>query len=175
DDVTLEVVILLGTMANDENVAPMVARTKIIPLLMELMLVKEEDDEIILQIIYVIYQFLLHETTRTILISQTQVVSYLIDLLYDRNVQIRRMCDVSLDIIAEIDEEWVKKIKQQKFQWHNAEYLSVLAQSSDSNLQDDDDDSDGERGADLLAQNDDYLNDGWTDQLGDDDVDDDDE
>ncbi|KAJ3412303.1 Kinesin-associated protein 3 [Chytridiales sp. JEL 0842] len=127
DDVLLEVINLLGTMANDENIAPMVARTEIITLLMDLMIAKEEDDEIILQIIYCIYQFLLHDSTRNILITKTQVVSYLIDLLYDRNVQIRKMCDVCLDIISEIDEEWVSKIKQQKFQWHNAEYLSILA------------------------------------------------
>ncbi|KAI9356221.1 kinesin-associated protein-domain-containing protein [Zopfochytrium polystomum] len=128
DDVTLGVVVLLGTMANDEGIGPIVARTDVISLLIELMIAKEEDDEIILQIIYCIYQLLLQEQTRNILILQTQVVSYLIDLLYDRNIEIRKMCDVCLDIISEIDEEWVKKIKHQKFQWHNSEYLSLLAQ-----------------------------------------------
>ncbi|KAJ3210624.1 hypothetical protein HDU67_005161 [Dinochytrium kinnereticum] len=138
DDVTLEIIILLGTMANDENIPIMVARSSIIFLLMELMLAKEEDDEIVLQIIFVTYQFLLHEDTRNILINKTQVVSYLIDLLYDRNTQIRKMCDVCLDIIAEIDEDWVKNIKQQKFQWHNAEFLAVVAQASDSHGHDED-------------------------------------
>ncbi|KAJ3266811.1 Kinesin-associated protein 3 [Chytriomyces hyalinus] len=127
DDITLEAIILLGTMAHDENIAPMVSKTNAIPLLMELMIIKEEDDEIVLQIIYCIYNFLLYDSTRQILISKTKVVSYLIDLLYDRNIQIRRMCDVCLDIISEINEDWIKKIKQQKFQWHNSEYLSVMA------------------------------------------------
>ncbi|RKO93016.1 kinesin-associated protein-domain-containing protein, partial [Blyttiomyces helicus] len=130
DDVTLEVVMLLGTMANDENLSPIVARTGILMGLMDLMIAKEEDDEIILQIIYCIYQFLLHDATRTVLITKTQVVSYLIDLLYDRNVEIRKMCDVCLDIIAEIDDEWVKKIRQQKFQWHNSEWLQLIMQAS---------------------------------------------
>ncbi|KAI8848530.1 kinesin-associated protein-domain-containing protein [Chytridium lagenaria] len=135
DDVTLELIILLGTMSNDENIPTMVSRSNIIYLLMELMLglfirgscltilAKEEDDEMVLQILRNISVF---------------VVSYLIDLLYDRNTQIRKMCDVCLDIIAEIDEDWVKNIKQQKFQWHNAEYLAVVAQATDLHGHDDD-------------------------------------
>ncbi|KAJ3293590.1 Kinesin-associated protein 3 [Borealophlyctis nickersoniae] len=130
DDITLEVVILLGTMGNDGDVAPMIARTNVLGLLIDLMIAKEEDDEIILQVIYCIYQFLLQGSTRTILLTRTQVVSYLIDLLYDRNVEIRKMCDICLDIIAEIDEEWVKKIRQQKFQWHNSEWLQLITQAS---------------------------------------------
>ena len=38
---------------------------------------KEEDDEIILQIIYAIYQFLLHESTRTVLLNQTRKYIYI--------------------------------------------------------------------------------------------------
>ncbi|KAJ3062383.1 hypothetical protein HDU98_001744, partial [Podochytrium sp. JEL0797] len=71
DDVTLEAIILLGTMAHDENIAPMVAKTETLPLLMSLMIIKEEDDEMILQIIYCIYHFLLYESTRNILINKT--------------------------------------------------------------------------------------------------------
>ncbi|KAI9207591.1 kinesin-associated protein-domain-containing protein [Polychytrium aggregatum] len=130
DDITLEMLVLLGTMANDENIAPMVAKTTIIPVLMDLMIAKEEDDEIISQIIYVVYQFLLHESTRTILTTKTQVVSYLIDLLYDRNIEIRRMCDVCLDIISEIDDEWVVRIRHQKFHWHNSEWINLITQAT---------------------------------------------
>ncbi|KAJ3331374.1 hypothetical protein HDU76_003351, partial [Blyttiomyces sp. JEL0837] len=32
--------------------------------------------------------------------------------------------------LQEINEDWVKKIKQQKFQWHNSEYLTVVAQAA---------------------------------------------
>ena len=61
---------------------------------------KQEDDEIVLQIIYACYQLLIHEETRNVLLNETQFVSYLIDLMHDRNPQIRYMCDVCLDIIA---------------------------------------------------------------------------
>ncbi|KAJ3007876.1 Kinesin-associated protein 3 [Thoreauomyces humboldtii] len=154
DDVTLEVVALLGTMSADEGVAPMIAETQIVQTLMELMIgrrwsrfvrrgqdllmrpncpniaAKEDDDEMILQIIYCGYQLLLHESTRAVLLDETEIVSYLIDLLYDRNVEIRRMCDVCLDLISETDEEYLTKIQHQKFHYHNSEWLHRIAQSS---------------------------------------------
>jgi len=149
DDVTLQFVVLLGTMSNDEGIAPKVIEMDIIPLLITLMICKEEDDEIILQIIYAIYQFLLHESTRTILLNQTHIVSYLIDLLYDRNVKIREMCDTCLDIIAETNEEWVIKIRQQRFQWHNSEWLRLMANT----LGREEDTGDGMMNEDILEYN----------------------
>eukprot|EP00842_Homolaphlyctis_polyrhiza_P005073 jgi/Hompol1/5567/HPOL_000419-RA len=137
DDILLEVIILLGTMSLDENIAPMVASTNLLHLLIDVMIgktivSKEEDDEIILQVCYCIYQFLLHDSTKKILIGQTEVVGYLIDLLYDRNIEIRKMCDASLSIIGEIDEDWERKLKQQKFAWHNSEWISIMARVQES-------------------------------------------
>jgi hypothetical protein len=149
DDVTLQFVVLLGTMSNDEGIAPKVIEMDIIPLLITLMICKEEDDEIILQIIYAIYQFLLHESTRTVLLNQTHIVSYLIDLLYDRNIKIREMCDTCLDIIAETNEEWVIKIRQQRFQWHNSEWLRLMADT----LGMEEDTGDGMMNEDILEYN----------------------
>ncbi|KAI8586335.1 kinesin-associated protein-domain-containing protein [Geranomyces variabilis] len=130
DDITLEVVVLLGTMANDENVGPLVSQTQIPQILMELMIAKEDDDEMILQIIYCAYQFLLIQSTRAVLLDDTEIVSYLIDLLYDRNVEIRKMCDVCLDLISEFDDEYLLKIRHQKFHYHNSEWLHRIAQST---------------------------------------------
>nr|KAJ3413912.1 hypothetical protein HK105_001946 [Polyrhizophydium stewartii] len=132
DDVLLEVINLLGTMALDENIAPMVASTNLLQLLIQVMIAKEEDDEIILQVCFCIYQFLLHDATKKILIGQTDIVGYLIDLLYDRNVEIRKMCDASLSIIGEIDEEWERKLRQQKFAWHNSEWIAIMTQVPES-------------------------------------------
>ncbi|TPX57785.1 hypothetical protein PhCBS80983_g03597 [Powellomyces hirtus] len=137
DDITLEVVVLLGTMANDENIGPMVSKTQIPQILMELMIAKEDDDEMILQIIYCAYQFLLIESTRAVLLDETEIVSYLIDLLYDRNVEIRKMCDVCLDLISETDDEYLLKIRHQKFHYHNSEWLHRIAQSTSTASQHD--------------------------------------
>ena len=70
-----------------------------------------------LQVLNCINRFMYFEVVRTVLMQDTgtsvhyilisrfllcmiDVVSYLVDLLYDSNVEIRRLCDASLDIIA---------------------------------------------------------------------------
>lgn len=61
---------------------------------------KQEDDELVLQIVYVFYQLCRHQDTRDDVISTREVPAYLIDLMHDNNVEIRRVCDTTLDIIA---------------------------------------------------------------------------
>ncbi|KAI8916105.1 kinesin-associated protein-domain-containing protein [Gorgonomyces haynaldii] len=119
DDVLLEVVILIGTMALDENIPPKIAQTQILPS-------KEEDDEMILQLCYCMHQYLLHDVTCRLLIGKT-LVNLLIDLLYDRNMEIRKVCDAAL---GEIDEDWERKLRIQKFAWHNSEWIGMITQAS---------------------------------------------
>jgi hypothetical protein len=54
---------------------------------------KQEDDEMVLQITYTFFRCLQHESTRDVLLNHTQVVSYFVDLLYDKNAEIRKMAD----------------------------------------------------------------------------------
>lgn len=54
----------------------------------------------VLQIVYVFYQLTRHEATRPQVISTTEVPAYLIDLMHDKNTEVRRVCDTTLDIIA---------------------------------------------------------------------------
>lgn len=56
DDVMLEVIMLCGTVCNDDTCARMLADSGIIQSLIELLNAKQEDDEIVCQIIYVFYQ-----------------------------------------------------------------------------------------------------------------------
>lgn len=56
-----------------------------------------------------------HESTRHVIIKQTQAPAYLIDLMHDKNAEIRRVCENTLDIIAEVDKDWTIKIQLEKF------------------------------------------------------------
>jgi hypothetical protein len=49
---------------------------------------KKEDDEFVLQISFAFNKFMMHESTRTALLSSTQVVFYLVDLLQDKNKEV---------------------------------------------------------------------------------------
>ncbi|NXF20775.1 KIFA3 protein, partial [Rhodinocichla rosea] len=100
DDLVLEVVIMIGTVSMDDSCAALLAKSGIIPALIELLNAQQEDDEFVCQIIYVFYQMVFHQATRDVIIKETQAPAYLIDLMHDKNAEIRKVCDNTLDIIA---------------------------------------------------------------------------
>ncbi|XP_015108971.1 kinesin-associated protein 3 [Diachasma alloeum] len=128
DDLVLEVVVLLGTAASDEDCARLLCKADILLSLIELLKAKQEDDEIVLQIIYVFYQIAMHESTRDYLIKETgnEAPGYLIDLMHDKNPAIRRVCDACLDVIALCDKDWAARIKVEKFRSHNQQWLEMV-------------------------------------------------
>uniref|UniRef100_A0A8C5NCQ9 Kinesin-associated protein 3-like n=2 Tax=Gouania willdenowi TaxID=441366 RepID=A0A8C5NCQ9_GOUWI len=93
DDLILEVVIMIGTVSIDDACAAMLAKSGIIPALIELL---------------------------------NEAPAYLIDLMHDKNTEIRKVCDNTLDIIAEYDEEWGRKIQSEKFRFHNNQWLEMV-------------------------------------------------
>ncbi|KAF6024299.1 KIFAP3 [Bugula neritina] len=130
DDLMLEVIMLCGTVCNDDTCAKLLADSGIIQSLIDLLNAKQEDDEIVCQIIYVFYQMIFHQSTREVIIKQTQAPAYLIDLMHDKNAEIRRVCENTLDIIAEVDQDWTIKIQQEKFRWHNSQWLEMVENRS---------------------------------------------
>ncbi|KAL4635070.1 kinesin-associated protein 3-like [Arapaima gigas] len=126
DDLILEVVIMIGTVSMDDSCAAMLAQSDVVPALIELLNSQQEDDEFVCQIIYVFYQMVYHQATRDVIMKESQAPAYLIDLMHDKNVEIRKVCDNTLDIIAEYDEEWGKKIQSEKFRWHNSQWLEMV-------------------------------------------------
>jgi len=126
DDVVLEVVILIGTVCADAAAANMLVTEGLVQLLIDLLNAKQEDDEVVLQIVYVFYQLVLHAETKDILIKDTQAPAYLIDLMHDKNCEIRRLCDATLDLVAEANQDWAKRIQSEKFRWHNSQWLEMV-------------------------------------------------
>jgi hypothetical protein len=122
DDIVLEIVIFIGTCIQDPKCAPIFATSNLVNSLYDLMADKQEDDEIVLQITYTLYRCLQHESTRVILLEQTQVVSYFVDLLYDKNGEIRRMADQTLDLVMEFDQ--VKIVPPQLFSLGVADFVT---------------------------------------------------
>ncbi|XP_037932286.1 kinesin-associated protein 3-like [Teleopsis dalmanni] len=131
DDLVLDTIVYLGTCANDELCALLFCRAKVVLSLIELLKAKQEDDEIVLQIIYVFQQILRHESTREYMIKETESPAYLIDLMHDKNAEIRKVCDYCLDIIAVSDSEWAKRIKLEKFRNHNSQWLCMVESLQD--------------------------------------------
>ncbi|CAB4058729.1 Kinesin-associated protein 3 [Lepeophtheirus salmonis] len=127
DDLILEIIVFIGTCASDASAAYYLSETEdLIHSVIELLKVKQEDDEMVLQVVYIFYQLCTHEKTRSFIISQTEAVAYLIDLMHDKNAEIQRVCDATLDIISDIDENWADKVKKEKFRFHNAQWLEII-------------------------------------------------
>lgn len=146
DDFVLDVIVLVGAICNDDACANLLSKSGIIEILIEMLngnsiysntlitlellnslnAAKQEDDEIVLQIAYVFYQMIFHQSTREIIIKKTQAPAYLIDLMNDKNPEVRRVCGLTLDIISDYDEEWARKIQIEKFRFHNSQWLEMV-------------------------------------------------
>ena len=46
--------------------------------------------------------------------------------MHDSNSQVRKVCDWTLDIISEFDPDWSKRIRLEKFRWHNSQWLDMM-------------------------------------------------
>uniref|UniRef100_A0A673ZLR0 Kinesin-associated protein 3a n=1 Tax=Salmo trutta TaxID=8032 RepID=A0A673ZLR0_SALTR len=121
----------LGTLANltipDLDWELVLKEYNLVPYLKDhLNPAQQEDDEFVCQIVYVFYQMVFHQATRDVIIKDTQAPAYLIDLMHDKNAEIRKVCNSTLDIIAEYDKECERKIQSEKFRWHNAQWLEMV-------------------------------------------------
>ena len=127
DDLILEIIILLGTCCIDDACAVSLANQGLIQMLIELLKKKQEDDELVCQIVNVINRLITHEKTRYKVVNDSQAAAYIVDLMHDSNEQIRKVCDETLDLISEVSPDyWSENIKLEKFRWHNQQWLLVL-------------------------------------------------
>lgn len=125
-ELVLQVIILLSTAAADENCAKLLCDNGIMKKLIDLLKTHQEDDEIVLQIIYTFYVTLWHKDNIHYLIEKTDVPAYLVDLLQDNNKNIRKICNTCLNIISEYDSVWADRIRIEKFRHHNAQWLQMV-------------------------------------------------
>uniref|UniRef100_A0A8C5ARJ4 Kinesin-associated protein 3a n=1 Tax=Gadus morhua TaxID=8049 RepID=A0A8C5ARJ4_GADMO len=121
----------LGTLANltvaDLDWELVLKEYHLVPYLKDrLKPAQQEDDEFVCQIVFVFYQMVFHQVTRDIIIRDTQAPAYLVDLMHDKNAEIRKVCDNTLDIVAECDEAWGRRIQSEKFRWHNSQWLEMV-------------------------------------------------
>ena len=43
-----------------------------------------------------------HEDTRSFVLRETNAVAYLVDLMHDKNTQVQKVCDATLDLIGQV-------------------------------------------------------------------------
>lgn len=115
DDITLECIMIVQNLARDKNMSIVLSKSMIIKQIIILINEKQEDDEIVNQLLFTVYCLLLHEPTRIVILTQTQIVEYIMELLQDSNAQIVQSADDVLCLVSEISPEWHEEIKRRRF------------------------------------------------------------
>lgn len=80
--------------------------------------------------------------------------AYLVDLMFDKNPEISRIVNDTLEVIAEFDDEWAKRVQHEKFRHHNQNWLDMV----ESRQTDDVSDTFGEDEIGRFIQGDEMLN-----------------
>ena len=103
--------VFIGTCATDSYAAQYICKSNTLECLIDLLKAKQEDDEIVLQVVYVFHQLCVHEETRKYVVQDTDAVAYIIDLMHDKNTEVQRVCDRTLDIISQYDDSWSERVQ----------------------------------------------------------------
>lgn len=99
DDIVLECVQLLGTLAIDPRAASMLAHGHLIRALTQLLTDKIEDLDIVVHIVFTLFKFLLHRETREAIMLHQHLTDCLLDLVVDPSPEVRHLANMCLDII----------------------------------------------------------------------------
>ncbi|KAM3959024.1 kinesin associated protein 3 [Aphomia sociella] len=122
----LEGVVACGALCADERAAGALVRGGGGQALVALLHQRQADDDHVLHTVYAFRQLLAHPRAADYLLARTEAAAYLIDLMQDKNAEIRKMCDSCLDVISQMQNEWATRIKVERFRCHNGQWLSVV-------------------------------------------------
>lgn len=150
DDIILECIMLIGTITCSDRCAKLISSGLIVKQLNNLLEEKQEDDEMVMQIMFAFNKLLLSKSTRESILHETKIANYLMELLQDQNPRIKKMADEILALVQEFDDEWKEEIKLKRFQIHNQDWLEHVAKTvSDEWEEETDEDSGQVQWADL--------------------------
>ncbi|WIA24018.1 hypothetical protein OEZ85_013641 [Tetradesmus obliquus] len=125
EDALLEAVVLLGALAGQPEFDEPLASCGLLARLVELIAAKKADDEFVLQVCWAFSRCLMTPLTTAALLSLPQVVPYLVDLLQDSSLAVRRVAWSCLDAIMDSNEAAAGTIRSLKFEAHNQEWLQL--------------------------------------------------
>lgn len=128
DDLILECILVISVMSSQKECCLYLVKQRIAKLLTDLLNLRQKDDEIVLQILYVFHLLLRYEDARRALLQDpVHILKYFLDLLNDNNPEIKKVCKQSLTIIMEFEEEYAEVIKEEKFKSHNKQWLEMVS------------------------------------------------
>eukprot|EP00927_Polykrikos_kofoidii_P010780 TRINITY_DN14558_c0_g1_i2.p1 TRINITY_DN14558_c0_g1~~TRINITY_DN14558_c0_g1_i2.p1 ORF type:complete len:793 (+),score=148.37 TRINITY_DN14558_c0_g1_i2:153-2531(+) len=139
DDVLLEAVMIVGTLARDSACVSQLALSKVPAVLPSLFSEKGADSEIMVQVLFAIRCLLIQEETREVVLNETDTPELILELLggYEGQLDsateaVQAEANEVLDIILAVDgqngfeSQWASRIKAFRFEAHNEEWCQRL-------------------------------------------------
>lgn len=99
DDVVLECIMIISTICMNNSIAKMISTSYLIKILQDLLGVKQEDDEMVQQILNTFFKFMFFTPTRDVVVSETHMVVIVLELLNDKNQNIKSLVNAILDFV----------------------------------------------------------------------------
>ena len=126
NEIVISCLALLESCFSQPDCAAHLVETDCLSLLIDLLNAKQEEDDMVLQILYVINSMANHPAVCEHLIKSDQIIIYLLDLFNDKNNLIRSVCNFTLDLISEHDQELIAKLKEERFKHFNKSWLDSI-------------------------------------------------
>uniref|UniRef100_A0A0G4GJD9 Kinesin-associated protein 3 n=1 Tax=Chromera velia CCMP2878 TaxID=1169474 RepID=A0A0G4GJD9_9ALVE len=132
DDLVLECIQLVSTIALAPGTGPLLASSDIPAVLHDVLSAKQEDDEMVLQLLFCFFCLIANEATRGVVFARegpgefAQITTFVLDLLKDRHPIIRQLATETLNLIGEVDPVMAENIRVWKFQFYNQEWCALV-------------------------------------------------
>lgn len=124
DDLLLEFIICTGYIFLCKEISNFWLETNIFEIFLKILIAKEEDDEIVLQVTFIFY--ILFFTISDSKGYLSKISSYLIDLVSDKNHLIASLSDDVLNIVFHSDPISAKQLIQSRFDVYNYHWIESL-------------------------------------------------
>jgi len=126
DDFLLAVISFFGNVASDKGCSGPIAKSKIIPLLNQILIKKMDNLNIVFNIILALYQMLPWKDTRALIIKNEDLIKFVLNCLKLPNEQINFISMRFLEIVQIYESKWSEKIKKEKFRLYNNDLINKI-------------------------------------------------
>ena len=114
------------TLTLDPRSSALMGSARVTQKLYDVLCDKRDDVEIVLQLVYLFYKLVYHESSRHSVVQHERLVSCILDLVVDPNEKICLFANLCVDVIMEHSDEWQERILERRFATCNYYWLQFL-------------------------------------------------
>jgi len=128
DEFLLAVINFFGNVASCKGCSGPIAKSKILPLLNQILVRKMDSLNIVFSIILALYQMLPWKETRELIIKNEELIKLVINCLKCPNEQINFISMRFLEIVQIFEAKWGEKVKEEKFKLYNNDLINQIVE-----------------------------------------------